>query len=517
MIGTHRLPCDKGVAHAATACPGREALSPRRKRLALAATVCGSSMTFIDGSAVNVALPAIQQDLAGSAAQLGWIVNAYLLLLGALVLVGGAAGDRYGRRRVFLVGVAVFTVASLLCALAPDARMLIAARALQGLGGALLVPNSLALLGSMFAEHERGRAVGAWAGFGALTAAAGPVLGGWLVDVLSWRAIFLLNLPLALVTVVLALKAIPESRRNDAEPLDLAGAVLAALGLGALCWSLSAAAERGLADPAVGLAALAGVAALAGFLVAEMRGRAPMMPLSLYRSRVFSGANLITLLLYFALSGALFFLPFYLILIHGYTATAAGAVLLPFSIVLGLFSGVAGRLSSRYGARLPLTFGPLLAAAGFVLMAVPPALTAHWSGVLVAVTVLAIGMTLSVAPLTTTVLDSVSNERTGTASGINNAVARVAGLLAVAAMLLLFAQVFLAGYGATPADDGRELLAAMLAGEGSDEPAARAAFLGAYRAVMLTTAACAALAGVAGWLTLGPVARSGSVSADSPG
>jgi MFS family permease len=235
-----------------------------------------------------------------------------------------------------------------------------------------------------------------------------------------------------------------------------------------------------------------------------------MMPLSLYRSRAFSGANMITLLLYFALGGALFFLPFYLILIHGYTATAAGAVLLPFSIVLGLFSGVAGRLSTRYGPRLPLTFGPLLAAVGFALMAVPASLTAHWAGVLVAVTVLAIGMTLSVAPLTTTVLGSVSDEHTGTASGINNAVARVAGLLAVAAMLLLFAQAFLADYGTTPAGDGREMLAAMLAGKGSAEPAARAAFIGAYRAVMLTTAACAALAGVAAWLTLGPATRSGS-------
>lgn len=362
------------------------------------------------------------------------------------------------------------------------------------------------LLGSVFAEHERGRAIGAWAGFGALTAAAGPVLGGWLVDTLSWRAIFLINLPLALLTVWLALKAVPESRRADAGPLDVAGAALAASGLGALCWSLSAAAERGLGDRGVVVAAVAGVVLLAAFVGAEARGRAPMMPLSLYRSRGFSGANLITLLLYFALGGALFFLPFYLILIHGYSATAAGAVLLPFSIVMGLFSGAAGRLSDRYGARLPLTVGPLLAAADVALLAVPPALTEHRLGVLAAVSVLAVGMTPAVAPLTTTVLASVGSEHTGTASGVNNAVARVAALLAVAAMMLLFSHLFVAGYAADSDDVGRRALAAMLAGAGSAEPGARDAFLGAYRTVMLATAACAALAGVVAWLTLGRAA-----------
>ncbi|MGR4862610.1 DHA2 family efflux MFS transporter permease subunit [Caulobacter sp. LARHSG274] len=434
MIGTQHPPCDEGLIRAQ---PRSDQAAPR-KRLALAATVLGSSMAFIDGSVVNVALPAMRAALKADAGEVQWIVNAYLLLLGALVLIGGSAGDRYGRRRMFVLGVVLFGLASLGCALAPDVGWLIAARAAQGLAAALLVPASLAILGATFGDDGRGGAIGAWAGFGAVTTAIGPVLGGWLVDHVSWRAIFLINLPLAAATVWLALAAVRESRDPEVDRLDWLGAGLAATGLGAATWGLTAAGQRGWTSPAVWAALALGAVLLGLFVLSQARGKQPMMPLSLYRSRTFSGANLLTLALYFGLTGALFFLPFELIARHGYSAAKAGAALLPFSLVMGTLSGVAGKAADRFGPRPLLTVGPILAGIGFGLLGAPWVGSGYWTGVLPAVLVLAVGMTISVAPLTSTVMGAVAASHAGIASGVNNAVARIAGLLAVAALGLVY-------------------------------------------------------------------------------
>jgi EmrB/QacA subfamily drug resistance transporter len=476
----------------------------------LAATVLGSSMAFIDGSVVNVALPALQRDLNAGAGAVQWVVNAYMLLLGACVLIGGAAGDRYGRRRVFVLGTVVFTAASTACALAPNAAVLVAARAVQGLGAAMLTPASLAVLNAAFPRNERGRAVGAWAGFGALTTAAGPVLGGWLVDALSWRAIFFINLPIAAATVWLALRHVPESRDEDACGLDWIGALLAAAGLGALTWSLTAAPDRGFRDPAVVGGFVAGAVALSAFLLAEARLKHPMMPLGLFRGRCFTGVNLLTALLYFGLGGALFFLPFDLIRVQGYSAARAGASLLPFSIVMGLFSPLAGRLADRIGPRVPLTLGPIVAGAGFALLAAPAIGAGYWTGYLPAILTLAAGMTVAVGPLTATVMGAVEPAHAGLASGVNNAVARVAGLLAVAVLGVVLSAAFAA---ASQASDPRAALAAVMAGRGP--PHDLAAFHQAYRTVMVIAGTCAALGGAAACFTV-PGLRRGPSPSSAP-
>lgn len=437
MIGNQYAPCDEGVIrNADTSAACRPAI--QRKTQALAATILGSSMAFIDGSVVNVALPAIQHDLAADTTGIQWIINAYLLLLGALVLIGGSAGDRYGRRRIFLVGIVLFTIASVGCGLAPSVGTLIAARAAQGVAAALLVPSSLAILGASFGPDERGRAIGAWAGFGALMAALGPILGGWLVDTLSWRAIFFLNVPIAVAAVWLTLRAVPESRDPEAGRLDWPGAVIVALGLGALTWALTDASSRGFDDVWVLAGLASGALLLVAFVIVETRVHAPMMPPALFRSRDFSGTNLLTLLLYFALSGALFVLPFELIRGHGYSATQAGAALLPLPIVMGVFSHAAGRLNDRIGPHWPLTLGPIIAGIGMAMLALPGQGTPYWQGFLPAMLVLSVGMTLAVAPLTTTVMAAVDTHQAGVASGINNAVARVAGVIAVAVLGLVF-------------------------------------------------------------------------------
>ena len=497
MISVQPPPCDAGVIHGASPCDPAQALSPGRKKLVLAATVLGSSLAFIDGSVVNVALPAIQGALHADTVRTQWIVNAYLLMLGALVLIGGAAGDRYGRRRIYLTGIVAFAIASVLCAFAQDAGTLIAARALQGVGAALLVPGSLAILGATFPSNERGAAVGAWAGFAAIGGAIGPVLGGWLVDTISWRAIFLVNVPIAAVTVWLTLLAVPESRQADAQQLDWRGALLVAMGLGSLSFGLTYASERGLGNPLVIAATVIGLLLLGAFLLQENRARAPMMPLELYRSGDFSGTNVLTLLLYFALGGVFFFLPYELIRLHGYSATAAGASLLPFSFIMGTLSGAAGKLADRFGPRVPLTLGPLLAGAGFAAMSLPAPGQSYWTGLGPAIIVVAIGMTMAVAPLTSTVMGAVPDGREGLASGINNAVARVAGLLAVAIMSLVFAQVFLAHGSVGSTTDAHDILTRALSGSGSLTPHSRDAFHAAFQAVLMTAAACAVLGGLA--------------------
>jgi EmrB/QacA subfamily drug resistance transporter len=436
MIGALKPPCDEGIVRSTMAAlPRAEA---RSKRMALTATILGSSMAFIDGSVVNLALPTMQHQLAATAAEIQWVVNAYMLLLGAFVLIGGSAGDRYGRRRVFLIGIVVFAGGSLACAASPNIRTLIASRAIQGLGAALLVPTSLAILGSLFGDDERGRAIGIWAGAGAVMSAVGPLVGGWLVDSVSWRAIFLINFPIAIVTIWLTLRSVPESSAPGVTALDWKGAMLAAAGLGSLTWGLTAAGDLGFSDHFVGAALGCGLALLAGFIASQAHGPAPMMPLKLYRSRGFSGANLLTLLLYFGFSGGLFFLPFELIRAYGYSATQAGAALLPVPLVMGTLSVAAGHAADRYGARVLLVLGPIVTGVGFALLALARLDASYWDGLLPAILVMALGMTISVAPLTSIVMGSVAASHAGVASGINNAVARVAGLLAVAVLGLIY-------------------------------------------------------------------------------
>jgi EmrB/QacA subfamily drug resistance transporter len=504
MVGSIQAPCDANIIRATPAFP--VALTPKRKRLTLAATILGSSMAFIDGSVVNIALPAIQQALHADAASTQWIVNGYLLLLGALVLVGGSAADLYGRRRIFLVGVGLFTAASIACALSPDITVLVVSRAVQGVGAALLTPASLAMLGATFDEHERSHAIGIWAGAGALTMAAGPLLGGWLVDQVSWRAIFLLNVPLAVAAAGLAAGFACESRDPEAKSLDLSGAVTIAIGLAALTRGLGAIPASGFHDKTVLGALGVGAAFLAAFIAIEARsGERAMMPLSFYKSRNFSGTNTLTLLLYFAFGGALYYLPFGLIRLGGYSATEAGAALLPLALILGFGASFAGRFADRFGPRPPLTIGPIILAGGLAMLAFVDLRESYWIGVFPAICVMAVGMTMTVPPLTSTVMASVGEARAGIASGVNNAIARVAGLLAVAALgAVLFASFSQHLVGLPPAR-ANEALNMVLAGQAGVAEGARVAFDRALHTVMMVAAFCAMLGGIAGALSIRPI------------
>lgn len=495
---------------------------PAARRWTLVAAIIGSSLAFIDGTVVNVALPAIQHDLDAKVSDAQWVVEAYALFLASLLLVGGVLGDRFGRRRIFMIGVALFVAASLACALSGNVQTLILARALQGIGAALLVPGSLALISAAYPQAERGAAIGTWSAFSAIMAAVGPVIGGFLVDHLSWRWAFLINLPAGLVLLAICRARVPESRGAASQaPIDRAGATLVTLGLAGVVFALIEAPARGWTDTWVAGTAVAGLLALVLFVRSQARNPAPMVPLQLFRQRDFAGANLLTLLLYGALGGGLFFLPLNLIQVQGFGATAAGAALLPFVATIFVLSRLAGGVVDRMGARLPLIVGPAIAALGFALFAVPGTGAGYWSGFFPAVCVLGLGMGITVAPLTTTVMNALGPELAGTASGINNAMSRTAALLAIAALGIVLTWVFdarldheLAQLQLGPdvlaaVNAQRPKLAAIALPQGL--PAATASglhhaigvsFVAGFRWVMLLSAGLALLSAVCAWLMI---------------
>lgn len=451
-VSVVHLTCDRTLAGAA-----EKTTAPQHPRLVLATCILASSLAFVDGSAVNVALPAIRQSFTADAEALQWVINAYLLPLSAFLLLGGGAGDRFGRRRMLIAGTALFAAASLACALAPNLTVLLAGRLAQGVGAAMLMPNSLAILGATFAGEAKGRAIGYWAAIGAAAGAVGPVLGGWLVDLGSWRAIFLINLPLAIGAILLAWRFVPEDDDGRDQPLDLAGGMLASLALGGLAWGLTIGSGPAGWTAMAGSLLIAGAVLLLLFVLLERRRKdAAMMPLALFGSRSFIGLTLLTLFLYGALGGLFVLFPYFLIEGAGYSATAAGAALLPLPLVIALASPMMGALAGRIGARLPLSLGPLVVGLGFLLALRIDGDANYWSDVLPATLVIAIGMSGAVAPLTTAVLGSIDQRHAGSASGFNSAVARTGGLIATA---LLGSVLASRGAGLLPA-----FQAAMIAG-----------------------------------------------------
>lgn len=492
-------------------------------RWVLAATILASSMAFIDGTVVNVALPFLQTNLNATAIGIQWVVEAYSLFLSALLLVGGSLGDRYGRRWIFNIGVVVFAIASVACGFAANIEQLIAARAVQGIGGALLVPGSLALITASFSEKERGKAIGTWSGFSAMTTAIGPVMGGWLVEHVSWRAVFFLNVPLALAVIVISVWRVPESREEGQQgSQDWLGAALATLSLGALVYGLIESPRLGFSNPIVLGTLVGGLVSLVLFVWCEARAKNPMVPLGLFRSKDFAGANLLTLLLYAALSGMMFFFALNLIQVQGYSATAAGAALLPFIVIMFTLSRWSGGLFDRFGPRLPLVVGPAISAVGLALFAMPSVSGNYWTSFFPAVVVLGFGMAITVAPLTTTVMDSVGEEQAGTASGINNAVSRTAGLLAIAVFGVVILHAFSYQLGQRLNGVGidytlkQSVLEQRVKLAGLEIPntvdastqqtlkqAVAGSFVSGFRLVMLVSAGLALASAVAAWLLIG--------------
>src|SRR6202171_860109 len=434
-----RTPCDEAVMRSA----GAEVPCKRDARLwVLTATILWSSLAFIDCTVVNVALPAVQANFHATLVDVQWVVESYGLFLGALILVGGSLGDLFGRRLIFVIGVAIFAVASAGCGAASNIGLLIIARSIQGVGAALLVPGSLAIISSSFDEKSRGQAIGTWSGFTAITTAIGPVLGGWLVEHASWRWVFFINLPLAAAVIAISVWRIPESRSATAGRIDWFCVLGVTCGVGGLIVGFIESVNLGWRNPLVFGSLIVGFGCLVAFVFIEARVISPMLPLALFQSRSFSGANLLTLFLYAAIGIFFFLFPLNLIQVQGYAATAAGAAVLPLILLMFLLSGWSGGLVAHYGARVPLIIGPLIAASGFVLFAVPSVGDSYWKAFVAACVVLGFGMAVTVAPLTTVVMNSVNQDRAGTASGINNAVARVAGVIAIAILGVVMVKAF---------------------------------------------------------------------------
>src|SRR3712207_5695763 len=466
-------PCDAGVIRRTrTSAPCR----PSSRPWVVATASLGSGMAFLDSTVVNVALPTVQTDLEVSVRGAQWVYGAFALVLAAILLIGGSLGDRYGRRRVFVLGAAIFAAASVWCALSPGPGQLAAARAVQGAGGALLVPASLAIVGASFEGKLRVKAIGAWSALSGTAMAVGPVLGGWLVEEISWRTAFLITPAMAVVAIPIALRHVPESRDPEVHRLDLVGALLATTGLGGLVYGLVESSASGFGAPVVLAALILGAIALLGFVFVERRGKDPMVPPSLFRSRNFDGANLLTLLFYMALTGSLYFLPFLMMQVHGYSAFVAGTVFLPFVAMALLLGRLSGRICARFGAKIPLVVASLAAAVGFLLFALPGVEHgSYWTSFFPAMVVQGFGMALVITPLTTVALGSVEGERSGLASGVNNAVARVAGLLAVAVLGVVV-------YGAFSANLDARLDSMNLSGEVRSELEAAKADLRATKA-----------------------------------
>jgi EmrB/QacA subfamily drug resistance transporter len=469
------------------------ACAPEHRRWVLAATIVASAMAFVDGTVVNIALPAIQRSFAADVADLQWVVNGYLLPLGALILVGGGLGDRIGRRRVFLAGIVVFALASVGCALATGLGLLVASRVVQGIGAALLVPQSLAILTACFPASARGKAIGTWAAASAITTSIGPPLGGLLIDHLSWRVAFWINLPLAALALVLVLRYVPENRDESARGgVDWTGATVAALALGALTYGLSGLSAEHRRVPMIVTAVTLGLAGLVALALVERRVDEPLVPPALFRSRVFLGTNVVTLLLYGSISAALFLLPFDLVSRRGLSAARAGLTLLPLGVILGALSRTMGALADRRGPRGFLTAGPLLVAAAQVGLAWGQG--SYWLGVVLPLVVLSVGMALVVSPLTTAVMNAAPAGKSGAASGVNNAVSRLAGALAVAIVGAVASAVF-----ARHAPPGSRF-GMLPEATGSADGAAGTAFVLAYRVALLVSAAwCVLAAGAAFW------------------
>lgn len=448
-----------------------------RGRWVLGATVGGSGVAMLDATTVNVALPALGRDLGASVADLQWTINAYTLTVASLVLLAGSLADRFGRRRVFMIGISWFAAASLLCALAPTVQVLILARALQGIGGALLTPGSLAILQASFAPEDRARAVGAWSGLGGVAAALGPIMGGYLVSQASWRWIFLINLPVAAAVLFVTLKHVPETKAPDRVPgFDIAGSLLAITALGASSWALISSGERG-ASVSVLLAGAVGLVALAAFVPVERRSVHPLIPLRIFRSRQFTAANLVTFLVYGGMSGVFFLLVVYLQQVTRFSPMKAGSALLPITALMLLLSARGGALAQKMGPRLPMSLGPLIIASGMLLMTRIGADSEYFSAVLPAVVVFGLGLALTVAPLTAAVLAAADDSMTGVALGVNNAVSRAAGLLAVAVLPVI----------------------AGLSGDAFRDPVA---FASGFRVAITLSAALVASGGVIAWLTI---------------
>jgi EmrB/QacA subfamily drug resistance transporter len=511
-------PCDEAVVRSTRdGSPCRAQAGP----WILAATILGSSLAFIDSTVVNVALPALQASLHATIVDVQWVVESYGLFLGALILVGGSFGDLFGRRRMFVLGVAIFAVASAVCGIASNIHQLIIARSIQGVGAAFLVPGSLAIISASFDEKTRGQAIGTWSGFTAITTAIGPVVGGWLVEHASWRWAFFINVPLAAVVIALSLWHVPESRSVTARRIDWLGALIGTVGLGGLVFGFVESTNLGWSNPLVFGSLTIGVAALAGFVYVESTVNSPIVPLVLFRSGSFSGANLLTLSLYAAIGIFFFLFPLNLIQVQGYSATATGAAVLPLILLMFALSRWSGGLVTRYGARGPLIIGPLIVAAGFALFALPSVGAGYWKAFFPAMMVLGFGMAVTVAPLTTVVMSSVDQDHAGTASGINNAVARIAGVLAIAVFGVVMVTAFgftlkheLANLGLSP-DVLRDIQSEVNKLAGLELPsnldastsakilnAINQAFLFGFRLIMLVCASLAMASSTVAWLFL---------------